>query len=419
MHLSYPHKYPLGFAKNAWGALNVRWVQDLRATTDTLRLHAKVERPTSQQLQAVGVTIVDATGSTLYRRPDTFDVTNPQCYFVAEILRKLNDDKDLKDWAFYRSSSSVHPSRVSGLNSETNTSDQPSLPGPTLTPAERRLAGSKGPVNASGVKLCWNFNTHLGCSETQCPRAHEYVKNYEAMAPQVKMAFIKRFGYKKKPKLPEGEIDEMIRALRAEVSTALAANRQPPGVRGDNNPNWVPTSRVSGGPISPPSELTKIDYLLDEDELRRAVNPSPSPFGSIIPQGEDPSLGRLVYDESPDSNDPKLAETKAVLEAMGKDKSLNCLGDLPPHLATFLRAHVMRDKFADKHDTEVSIEKGLKSAMISGLPTLKGEAESFLVSKSRVGDSNGLSVDAEHVYFDCPHRVGRITVSSMMIKGHS
>ena len=201
MHLSYPHKYPLGFAKNAWGALNVRWVQDLRAMTDTLRLHAKVERPTFQQLQAVGVTIVDATGSTLYRRPDTFDVTNPQCYFVAEILRKLNDDKDLKDWAFYRSSSSVHPSRVSGLNSETNTSDQPSLPGPTLTPAERRLAGSKGPVNASGVKLCWNFNTHLGCSETQCPRAHEYVKNYEAMAPQVKMAFIKRSGYKKKPEV--------------------------------------------------------------------------------------------------------------------------------------------------------------------------------------------------------------------------
>ena len=153
MHLSYPHKYPLGFVKNTWGTLNVRWVQDLKAMTDTLRLYAKVERPTFQQLQAVGMTVVTSTGETLYRRPDTFDMTSPTGYFVSEILRKLNDGKELKDWAYYHSGSGTHPSRVSGLNTDNVDQEHPSLPGPNLTPAERRVAGSKGPVNSAGVKL--------------------------------------------------------------------------------------------------------------------------------------------------------------------------------------------------------------------------------------------------------------------------
>ena len=122
--------------------------------TDTLRLYAKVGRPTFQQLQAVGMNVVTSTGETLYRRPDTFDMTSPTGYFVSEILRKLNDDKELKGWAYYHSGNGVHPSRVSGLNTDNAAQEQPSLAGPNLTPAERRLAGAKGPVNSAGVKLC-------------------------------------------------------------------------------------------------------------------------------------------------------------------------------------------------------------------------------------------------------------------------
>ena len=419
MHLSCPHKYPLGFVKNAWGTLNVRWVRDLKAMADTLRLHARVERPTFQQLQAVGMTIVEATGSTLYRRPDTFNVHDPWGYFVSEILRKLNDDKELKDWAHYHSANRTHPSRVSGPALDASPSDLSTLPGPTLTPSERRLAGAKGPTNAAGIKLCWNFNTHVGCSDSQCPRAHEYVENYEALIPQVKISFAKRYGFKKKGKLTEPKINDTIRALRAEVTATLAANRQAPGVRGDSNPNWVPTSRVSGGLGEPPTELTKIDYLLEEDELRRAVNPSPSPFGSVIPQDEDPSLGRIIYEDTPESEDPKFVQTKATLEAMDHDNSLKCLSELPPHLATFLRAHIMHDKFSGNSDTDSSLEKGLELAMSAGLPTLREEAGKFHSSRSRVGDSQGVSDDSDHIYFDCPRKVGKLTMSTMVFRGHT
>ena len=128
MQLSYPHKYPLGFVKHAWGTLNVRWVQDLKAMTDTLRLYAKVERPTSQQLQAVGMTVVTSTGETLYRRPDTFDMTSPTGYFVSEILRKLNDDKELKDWAYYHSGNGVTPRGCRGSTRTTRTRNNLACP---------------------------------------------------------------------------------------------------------------------------------------------------------------------------------------------------------------------------------------------------------------------------------------------------
>lgn len=72
LRLVPPRKYTLGFVKNAWGAPNVRWAQEIKAMIDTLRLRARLGRPTSQQLQAVGMAVVTATGATLFRRRDTF-----------------------------------------------------------------------------------------------------------------------------------------------------------------------------------------------------------------------------------------------------------------------------------------------------------------------------------------------------------
>ena len=138
LHLRFPRKYPLGFVRNAWATLNVRWVHDLKAMTDTLRLYAKVGRPTSQQLQAVGMTVVNSSGTTLFRRPDTFGMEGPTSYFVSEIMRKLNGDKELQDWTSYHTPSTRNTSRVSGPPGGLDTPDAAGFTGPNLTPAERR-----------------------------------------------------------------------------------------------------------------------------------------------------------------------------------------------------------------------------------------------------------------------------------------
>ena len=78
LHVDYPHKYTLQFTKCSWGTLNYRWVQELRDMTNVLRMRAQVERPTFAQLRPIGMTAVTATGMTVYQRPKTFQLTDPQ-----------------------------------------------------------------------------------------------------------------------------------------------------------------------------------------------------------------------------------------------------------------------------------------------------------------------------------------------------
>ena len=131
-------------------------------------------------------------------------------------------------------------------------------------------------------------------------------------------------------------------------------------------------------------------------------------------------MGRLVFDEISESNDPNLAKTREVLEAMDKDSSLDCLKELPAHLATFVRSHVMHDRFNKHPDLAGSVDRALEGARKTGLPTLIEEAESFVESRSRVGNSLGCrNTDVDHVYFDCPIRSGKVILSNMVLKGHN
>ena len=297
--------------------------------------------------------------------------------------------------------------------------EQTQLPGPTLTPAERRIAGAKAPTNAAGVKLCWNFNSHVGFPDTSCPRAHEYAKNFDSLAPQIKMVLAKRYGFKKKPKLTEPKINETIRALRTEIAADATARRQAPGARTDAQPSWQPASRVSGPAIFAPKELTDLDYVLDEAELRTAAHPSDSPFGSLHPQEECPDVGYITHEINPDVDDPNLARTREVLEQLDQDKSMVVLNDLPPHLATFIRAHVMRDKFSGSTDTELSITNAIESAAKLGLPSLRGEAACFSATRTRVGktDNRPTECDDEHVYFNCSESLGNVKITVAVIRG--
>ena len=69
--------------------------------TNVLRMHAQVERPTFAQLRSIGMTVVTSTGATVYQRPTTFRLTDPQGYFVTEIARRMNEEKELNDWNYY------------------------------------------------------------------------------------------------------------------------------------------------------------------------------------------------------------------------------------------------------------------------------------------------------------------------------
>ena len=104
VHLESPRKFTLSFVKDAWVTHNRRWAQELCETTNLTRLYYKVERPTSEQLNLIGLAVVQATGQTAFHRPKAFDLADPSGYFQSEIPRVMLDGKALTSWANYHSS---------------------------------------------------------------------------------------------------------------------------------------------------------------------------------------------------------------------------------------------------------------------------------------------------------------------------
>ena len=80
MHLGPPHKFTLSFVKGAWGILNRRRAKDFRDTTNLIRLYAKVERPTSEQLKLIALTVIQATGQAVFQGPKAFYLSGPSGY---------------------------------------------------------------------------------------------------------------------------------------------------------------------------------------------------------------------------------------------------------------------------------------------------------------------------------------------------
>ena len=189
MHDGEPRKSPLTFARHARGTLNHRWGEEIRDIASISRLRAGEERPTFGQLKAVGTTIREGTGETVYQRPRTFDLGRKDGYCQKEVLRKLHEEKEVADWKQHHG----HTDTRAPVD-RTGADEQPRsmLPGPPLTPSERRIARTSAQPNAQGEKIFWNFNTHSGCPDLHCPRAREYYKTPDQLTPALWLVLTKK-----------------------------------------------------------------------------------------------------------------------------------------------------------------------------------------------------------------------------------
>ena len=94
----------------------------------------------------------------------------------------------------------------------------------------------------------------------------------------------------KRRKLPDRKINDVVSGYRAAASADVTARRKFATVRGDQNSNASPALRSTGSNnfylAPPPIYLVIIEYTNDEEELRRAVIPAPTPLRSGIPKEE-------------------------------------------------------------------------------------------------------------------------------------
>ena len=412
LHIDYPHKYTLTFIRSTWGTLNYRWTQELRDMTNVLRMRAQVERPTFSQLRPIGMTIVTATGITRHQRPKTFDLQDPHGYFVTEILRRMNEEKELNERKAYHSVGGRTGNPRVGAVAPTV-----ELPGPPMAPAERRIAGKEAPKTASGDRICWNYNSHLGCDDQTCTRAHQFYKNFEQLPYALKIELAKRFGFKKRQKLSAEQVSSQIKSLRQNAQAEIDRNRTQPGVRGDTNPMQDPARRV--GKTEPfPSCLVDLDYTDQGGELRKAIHQPSIQFGSQTPQEEfnHPTTPILV---EPSGGDPLLVEPLQLLEKVKKAPELSFLSNNSPHLSTYVTARVMQDFRHGLSDTRESVRRALLTASTEGVETLKREAGVILDSHNRSGKSAVQFSNTDMVSFSAPRGDGVGTVTDMTLRGRT
>ena len=140
--------------------------------------------------------------------------------------------------------------------------------------AERRAAGSSAPKTACGIKICWGYNAHSGCSAVECQHAHEFYRNYDTLSLPLKMCLVKRQGFKNKPKIPVAKNGETIKELRRVAKQEADARRSAPGARGDSDPSGPASLRVVGTSVPPESgggNSPKLINCVDSEEVLRTA----------------------------------------------------------------------------------------------------------------------------------------------------
>ena len=282
LHVKEPHKYTLGFVRNAWNTLNHRWVQEIKEAANLLRLHAQVERPTFDQLKSIGMTIEPTTGTTIFKRPNVFNVMDLNGFPQTEIVRKMNAEKELADWHHY------HNAPTKQVTIRTGAVPVGELPGPPITSAERRMAGTTAPLDKWGRRMCWNFNSHLGCKSQDCQHVHETIKKPDQLSWSMRIVMAKRGGFKGRKKIPEEKVADEIQELRKRAAEENRKNMKP----SNNTPKEqlyvaAPITRVSGAVGSTPSAYWDIDYVAQESELRQLAHGPVHEWATILPQHED------------------------------------------------------------------------------------------------------------------------------------
>ena len=204
LHAREPRNYTLAFVRNSWNTLNHRWVQEIKEGTNLLRLHARVDRPTYDQLKSIGMTIGPSSNKTIFQRPEVFNVIDVSGYFQTEIVRKMNAEKELEDWPHY------HNTPARPTNTGTGAVPVPTgIPGPPMTPA-----ATNSPTNKHGVNICWNYNSNLGCGNHECTHSHELYKNPSQLSWAMQIVLAKRGCFKQHERIHDAKISDVIRDIR-------------------------------------------------------------------------------------------------------------------------------------------------------------------------------------------------------------
>ena len=201
-HQAEPHKWPLTVVAEIWEELHWRFFEELKEILRQLKREANRETMSLPDIKFYAL-LPNASGQAWLELPRTFDIKNPNGWFMTEVLPRIERRQARMLWrlTWEGSRASKPQGQAHAGGDRPDHGDRPSLKnlwGPKLTTAEVNTAKERAPLDKDGVLLCWGNLTHMGCANQACQRSHAALQGkFEALDPCAQMQLLRRGGIKR------------------------------------------------------------------------------------------------------------------------------------------------------------------------------------------------------------------------------
>ena len=285
-HLGAPHRWPLQVLCDVWEELHWRFIEELKEELRKTKKLAGRESMTLQDLKFYAL-MPNEQGEPRLQLPRTFDLKNPDGWFMTEVLPRIERRQERMLWKMTWEGAGKNRSQGQSAGGDGGATkgektglSLKNLFGPKLTPEETNKAKDRAPTNKDGKLLRWGFLTHLGCNQTNCQRAHEQLRGtFEALDPSVQMQLLRRGGLKRMRPETRDSVVEKIKALRNQVSQDRTSkvqdgkDRRRAGQEGERENQESSPEKAGGHRVhwEAPEEMRNVDLTAQEQEFAELV----------------------------------------------------------------------------------------------------------------------------------------------------
>ena len=400
-HIQAPHKWPLQVLVDVWEELHWRFVEELKAELRKIKAMSGRETMTLTDLKFYAL-MPDEHGNPPLQLPRTFDLENPEGWFMTEVRPRIERRQERLLWklTWEGAGKTRGPGQTAGASAGSSgpgdRGSQKSLLGPKLTAEETNRAKDRAPVDRDGKLLCWGYITHAGCQVSGCQRSHENLRGtFEALDPAVRMQLLRRGGLKRMKMETAETAAEKIKELRAHVVQDKAAKvkdgqdrkkaSQEPST-GTTEPGNGPREGRAGATWKVPAEMEQVDYTAQEQDFIDLVKGPSQKILSHIPTVSRPHAGR-DGETAPDEVKKLLAEAQKLADG----PVLGALKDASDDLYAWASTRVA-------NQPSISLTQLLGDMTQYGLGELAEEAASILErhSDEKAGNSRRCRVGDTH-----------------------
>ena len=157
-HQSEPHKWPLSVVSEIWEELHWRFFEELKEVLRLLKKEANRETMSLQDIKFFAL-LPNAEGRAWLELPRTFDLKNPDGWFTAEVLTRIERRQERILWrlTWEGGRGAKQQNVVHAGGGEPDKKDKPSqgnLRGPKLSTEEVNRAKDRVPTDKDGTLLC-------------------------------------------------------------------------------------------------------------------------------------------------------------------------------------------------------------------------------------------------------------------------